>query len=187
MIFIKSRKYKKIDDGALLDLLLKEQTYAPALNELFNRYSLLVMGISLKYLPNKEIAEEITIDVFTQLKEKVEKYEIKNFRSWLYSTARNACLMQLRKKDPEIKTDAFKHTEAEDDVAWKIEEEKNFQRLETAIGALKSDQQRCIKLFYFQKKCYEEIAAMTEFSIKEVKSHLQNGKRNLKIKLERDE
>jgi RNA polymerase sigma-70 factor (ECF subfamily) len=64
------------------------------------------------------------------------------------------------------------------------EKEKQFVALENAIEELSAEQKKCVDLFYLKEKSYVEIAEITGFTLNEVKSYIQNGKRNLKIKLE---
>jgi RNA polymerase sigma-70 factor (ECF subfamily) len=42
-------------------------------------------------------------------------------------------------------------------------------------------------LFYLEQKCYKDIADLTGYDLNKVKSAIQNGKRNLKICMERKE
>jgi len=58
-----------------------------------------------------------------------------------------------------------------------------LQQLPNAISNLNTEQRLCINLFYLKEKCYEEISMQTGYSLKQVKSYIQNGKRNLKIYL----
>lgn len=55
--------------------------------------------------------------------------------------------------------------------------------MEDAILELNPDQKYCIELFYLEKKTYNEIMDITGYNFMQVKSFIQNGKRNLKIKL----
>ena len=59
--------------------------------------------------------------------------------------------------------------------------EKLLTNLELALTHLKEEQRTCIELFFLQEKKYEEVAELTGFSAKQVKSYIQNGKRNLAI------
>ncbi|MCH7910662.1 MAG: sigma-70 family RNA polymerase sigma factor [Candidatus Hydrogenedentes bacterium] len=59
--------------------------------------------------------------------------------------------------------------------------EQSLQGLENAIAGLNDEQRRCIELFYLEQKCYNEVAAITTYSLNEVKSYIQNGKRNIKL------
>jgi len=141
------------------------------------------MGTAMKYLKNVHEAEDLTMEVFEGLAKKIEKHEIKHFKSWLYMVCRNECLMRLRKKGPitqEIE-DRLLGSESDENVAVK---EEQLTRLESAIEDLKEEQKICIKHFYLDQKSYQEIAIELNISIKKVKSAIQNGKRNLKILME---
>lgn len=156
--------------------------------ELFKRHSLMCFTVCNKYLKNEEDAFDAAMNVFEKLFEDIKKHEIANFRSWLHSVCRNYCLMQLRKPQREInlntdspefmESDWFVHLNDTEGIS-----EDTLQALESALGTLNDKQRTCIDLFYMQQKSYEEISTITGLDIKEVKSHLQNGKRNLKIKM----
>jgi RNA polymerase sigma factor (sigma-70 family) len=155
---------------------------------LFERYSTLVYSVCLKYLSDKEESKDASMQIFEKLLDDLKKHSITNFRSWLHSVAKNHCLMHLRKNKHirEIGGDAaellipimeyknFSHPE-ETDL-----KETNLTELENGLLKLNLEQKQCIELFYLQEKSYVEIANMTGFSINNVKSYIQNGKRNLK-------
>src|SRR6186713_416475 len=90
------KNIRHLDDQALLQLVRANDKQA--LGELFVRYSYLVMGLCLKYLKDKMEAEDELMCIFDKLPEKINRSEIANFRTWLYSVAKNECLMKLRKK-----------------------------------------------------------------------------------------
>jgi len=50
---------------------------------------------------------------------------------------------------------------------------------------LGKEQKLCVILFYLEKRSYQEIATSTQFTQMQVKSHIQNGKRNLKLLMEK--
>jgi len=121
---------------------------------LFERYALLVFGVCMKYLKQVNDAQDATQQVFEKAFSEIQKYEVVYFKSWIYSIAKNHCLMQLRGKEHQ------------------------------ALQEISHDQKICIELFYFQKLSYKEIEQKTGYSFQQVKSHIQNGKRNLRIILE---
>ena len=55
----------------------------------------------------------------------------------------------------------------------------------TSLEELNPEQKQCLILFYLEKKSYQEISENTGFSLMQVKSYIQNGKRNLKILLDK--
>ena len=146
---------------------------------LFNRYAKLVMGLCLKYLKDEDEASDMTMHIYKKLLENMERYEIRSFKNWLYTFSRNECLMKLRKGSKVVRA-------VEVDKLVIIEEEEetytetNFQSLSNAIADLKAEQKMCIELFYLKELSYNEIETQTGYSWKEIKSHIQNGKRNLR-------
>lgn len=180
------QKIKQLDDQDLLHLIRANDKNAFA--ELFRRYEKLVMGVCLKYLKNKMESEDVAMNLFQKLPDLIVKHEIKNFSSWLHSSVRNECLMQLRKKkidDKDIDSALLKEADDNDDN-FKLAEltEQKIQILEEKILELKEEQRVCLNLFYIQNKSYTEIISITKFEDSKVKSYIQNGKRNLKLMLE---
>ncbi len=175
------------------DLILKyRQTKNPEIIvELFNRYVHLVFGICLKYADDKEEAKDAVMEIFERLPEAISVHEIRNFKNWLYSVARNHCLMESRKKRTlpmsdfsEIEKSYPGFVEYSGEIHQEfIMEEYTLSQLEAALSDLKEQQRICLDLVYLQGKTYQEVSEMTGFGMNEVKSHVQNGKRNLKIKL----
>lgn len=127
--------------------------------------------------------------VFEKLLKDLGKHEIEQFKGWLYTVAKNECLMYLRAqksqraRDLELKKDSQGVMESDhalhpDGVT---ETERQLQTMESSLQELNETQRRCLELFYLEKKCYQEITTLTGYSLNEVKSYIQNGKRNLKI------
>ncbi len=159
---------------------------------LYKRYSHLVLGLSLKYLKNEDEAKDAVMQIFEKLFKDLLKHQVEFFKSWLYTYSKNFCLMIIRTRQSKLKkeielennADLFMETESGLHLNKADEKEKQFIALENAINELKDEQKKCIDLFYLKEKSYIEIAEITGFTINEVKSYIQNGKRNLKIKLE---
>lgn len=153
------------------------------LAELFSRYAHLIFAVSMKYLKSKQDAEDMSIKVFEVLVKKVPQQEIANVGGWLHTVTRNECLMQLRSssraKQREIVFADDMENEAEQHHIIDTEAEDSLRKLEDCINSLVKEQKKCIELFYKQEKCYKEIANLTGYELKKVKSYLQNGKRNL--------
>lgn len=153
--------------------------------ELFNRYAHLVLGVCLKYLKNSAESQDAVMQIFEKLMDDLKRQNIQNFKSWLHVVSKNYCLMQLRKKKKVNNGEVFENAEHTLESTNEIDEiqvkEAQLNQLEEAIEQLKPEQRNCIKLFYLEKKCYQEVASNTGFSEKQVKSYIQNGKRNLKL------
>lgn len=159
------------------------------IGELFIRYTHLVFGVCLKYLQNEEKSKDAVMDIFESLIEKLKTYKVTNFKTWLYSVSRNHCLMLLRAEVANIKMkekifQSFleESVELQDQMHLIFRDEKVHltDKLEKAFKKLKKEQVNCIKLMYLENKSYKEITEITGYSIKKVKSYIQNGKRNLK-------
>lgn len=158
--------------------------------QLYTRYMQLLYGVCLKYLGESEKAKDAVMEIFEELAQKLLKHEVENFRGWLYTLAKNHCLMKLRSAN-RIRTTSFDpenmQTAEELHLKDKIEQEEQFDRLSKCIETLAADQRTVIQLFYLQNKCYKEIESATGMEWNKVRSHIQNGRRNLKICMQRQE
>ena len=161
------------------------------IGELFSRYRHLVFGVCMKYLRDEDESQDVQMQVFEKLLKDLGRHNIDQFKGWLYTVAKNECLMYLRSKksqkarEMELRKDSVSVMELgmivhPDGVT---ETERQLQTMESSLQELNENQRRCLELFYLEKKCYQEITTVTGYSLNEVKSFIQNGKRNLKILL----
>ena len=193
MFFKRSPKKVKRDDEELLDLYRQTEDIA-YLGELYERYIHLIFGVCMKYLKEEEESKDMSMQIFEKLAVAVKVNEIRNFKSWLHVLTRNECLMLLRSRRYKVSkssTDLNEETHMEMAFVLHHEEEEelenNLQELEMAIEGLPPEQKICIRMFYIEQKCYKEIAELTDYDLKKVKSYIQNGKRNLKLHMEKNE
>ena len=155
---------------------------------LLERYTLLLFGVCMKYLKNEEEAKDCVQQIFLKVLTEVSKYKITYFKSWLYMVAKNHCLMKLRggpNKNLQELTENIANAPAEDKKSEIIENERTYSLLEEAIEELNEEQKQCVTLFYIHKLSYNQIVEKTGYSLSQVKSYIQNGKRNLKLLLEK--
>lgn len=174
-------------DQELLDRYYREHD-SQWLGELFRRYTLLLLGVCMKYLKNEEEARDAVQQVFLKAITELPKYRVSFFKSWIYMVAKNHCLMQLRnngKRHVDITSTPIESPEEDGAFEEMIEQEKQLALMEDSLVELNDDQRKCITLFYLRKKSYQEIVEETGYSFMQVKSHIQNGKRNLRIIMER--
>ena len=170
------------------DLLLRIQTKGESqwLGVLFTRYHALIFGVCNKYLQNAEESRDAVMEIFEKLHLDIKKHEIQHFKSWLYRVAQNHCLMKLRKAKIKYEYKEMSGNEFAEEVSWaelqeeKEKTEKTMTGLEKCVENLKEKQKECIDLFYLKEKSYKEIETETGLGFKEVKTHIQNGKLNLK-------
>ncbi len=178
------QRFRGISDEDLLKEFTKNRKNE-IIDEFFRRYVHLVYGLCMKYLNEEEKARDTTMVIFESLAQKITKFEIKNFKSWLYTVARNTCLMELRRKKIELPAEPAEiihmhRVENSDDIHLIAEESRMEANLMVYLHKLNRSQQLCLDMMYFRKMSYKQIAVETGFSLKEVKSHIQNGKRNLR-------
>ncbi|MES2517233.1 MAG: sigma-70 family RNA polymerase sigma factor [Bacteroidota bacterium] len=195
MLFFK-KKHKPQTETDLLrayrqtgDLSILGKLYEPQME--------MVFVIAMKYFKDEDDAKDTVMQIFEELIPKLRQHEVENFKAWLGMVTRNFCLMALRKKnlivvDGEIFADddssesyfmefsTIEHLNDEFDV------EQNLTKLEDCLKTLNSEQKQSVELFFMQEKTYQEVSQLTGFEMNKVKSYLQNGKRNLKNCMEKN-
>ncbi|RQP19739.1 sigma-70 family RNA polymerase sigma factor [Parapedobacter defluvii] len=178
---------KKVDDDDTLLKRYRETGDLTVLGELFNVHAEMVYYVCKRYLQDNERSKDAVMQIFEELIHKINKQEIQRFGSWLYVLSRNHCLMQLRseKNRHQVSIDEFVEfslpVHPADDAT---EKEEQLTALEHCMEQLPEKQKRSVDLFYLNEKCYKEIAEITGYNMNEVKSYIQNGKRNLKLCME---
>jgi RNA polymerase sigma factor (sigma-70 family) len=176
-----------ITDQELLDHFYDEHNN-DWLGVLLQRYVLLLFGVCMKYLKNEEEAKDSVQQIFLKAITELQKYKVTYFSSWIYKVARNHCLMKIRDRQGKIPVAIVDNLPMEDGGESiernHLEKEQILELMTLSIEELSEEQKRCVTLFYLEKKSYQEIAQNTGFSMMQVKSYIQNGKRNLKILLD---
>lgn len=155
------------------------------MGQIFRKHMTLVFGVCMKYVGEKHGAQDATMEIFERLITLEITTEIKNFRAYLYVLSRNYCLMKKRgekvvhieisEKDMEIATEVHPIDDGGDG---------REKVLKKCLEQLKDMQKACVEQFYLSKKSYLEISTELKMNLNAVKSHIQNGKRNLKICIE---
>ena len=188
MAFLKNIPTSELPDRELVSL-FRTSGNMDVLAVLFQRYMDLLYGVCLKYLKQPESAKDAVMQIFEELVAKLPKHEVDNFKSWLYTLAKNYCLMQLRTpknlKTTEFNPDSMQLEEEMHLNGVQVKEE-NLQKLERCLQTLSTEQKVAVELFYLQNKCYKEIAEATGIEWNKVRSFIQNGRRNLKICMEKE-
>ena len=186
MSFRVAVEWEKENDEILVQQ-YKEFGDIDVLGILYKRYMVLVYGVCLKYLKDRERAKDAVMDIFEKLVVELQKRDVGNFKSWLYVVAKNHCLMLLRSRKSEnlhekrYQEETVLFMESESFVHPVDEPHLNLNdALKDCIDRLKKEQKYCIELFYFEGKCYQKIAEEMDVETNKVKSLIQNGKRNLK-------
>lgn len=185
------KQIKQLPDEELVRLFAetKRQKYFA---ELYNRYIRLGFGVCLKYLKNEADSKDVLSEVFRILYKKIPTSNIQSFKKYFYTVTRNECIGKLRQKQKEterlaelVKIEKSSNNFMENEGFIRLlDSEPSVEKvIEEAILKLNQHQRTCITLFFFENKSYKEIVEITSLTEKQVKSYLQNGKRNLKILL----
>ena len=166
-------QYYESHDNRLLGILLQ-------------RYTMLLLGVCMKYLKDEESAKDSVQQIFLKVIHELKRYQVQYFKSWLYMIARNHCLMQLRKLDIKSTKEINENIiEESAPLQQHIEKEQLLSLMEISLDELNAEQKTCITLFYLDKRSYQQISEHTGLSLMQVKSFIQNGKRNLKLLVEK--
>ena len=189
MAFLKNISSHSVSDQELVAA-YRQSADLKILAALYQRYMDLLYGVCLKYLKEPEAAKDAVMAIFEELAQKLRKHEVDNFKGWCYTLAKNYCLMQLR-SPKRIRTQELKdepmQTADELHLNSILEKEENLDKLSKCLETLSSEQKTTVELFYLQSKCYKEIEAITGLEWNKVRSHIQNGRRNLKICMDKQE
>ena len=182
--FVKAGEYRHITDQQLL-----EHFYGDHDNEwlgiILQRYTLLLLGVCMKYLKNEEEAKDSVQQIFLKVIQELQKYRVDYFKSWLYMVAKNHCLMKLRERHGKMITEINDRLTAvpqeETDPHTLLQNDHALELMEEALNVLNPGQRHCVTLFYLQRKSYQEVCDITGYTLLQVKSYIQNGKRNMRI------
>ncbi|MBB2151023.1 RNA polymerase sigma factor [Pedobacter gandavensis] len=189
MKFIKNNTRIQEQDDAALIARYKISGDLGALGQLYNKYMHLVFGVCLNYLKDEEQSKDAVMQIFEELVVKLKIHEVQNFKSWLHVLSRNYCLMAIRKNSKHttvsmdetfVENTEFVHLDIDDT------KEEQLTVMERCIEKLPEEQRISVQLFYLEEKCYKEVADLTGYDMLKVKSYIQNGKRNLKICIEKN-
>ena len=188
MHFLKNISASSATDAELVSL-YRQSSDLKILGSLYERYMELVYGVCLKYLEDAEAAKDAVMQVFEELVQKLQKHEVNNFKAWLHTVAKNHCLMKLRsmknKKTASIDISLVQSAD-ELHLNGELQKEEEFKKLEQCLQTLSPEQKQAIELFYLREKCYDDIVAVTGLDWNKVRSLIQNGRRNLKICMEKE-
>lgn len=189
MKFIKNNTRIQEQDDAALIARYKISGDLEVLGQLYNKYMHLVFGVCLNYLKDEEQSKDAVMQIFEELVTKLKVHEVQNFKSWLHVLSRNHCLMAIRKnsknttvslEDTFVENTEFVHLDMDDT------KEQKLTVMEKCMETLPEEQRISVNLFYLEEKCYKEVAEITGHEMVKVKSYIQNGKRNLKICIEKN-
>ena len=184
------KNISKLTDEELLKR-FKDSGNNEYFGELYNRYIPLIYGVCLKYLKDADRAQDAVMQLFEDLLPKIGHYEITVFRTWLHSVVRNHCFQIFRREAKEgimvdldvtlMESGTILHLLSEDE-----EDTEELDALKRCLEKLPEEQSASIRYFFYEEMSYADIVDKTGFPLTKVKSYIQNGKRNLKICMEKN-
>jgi RNA polymerase sigma factor (sigma-70 family) len=188
-----TKNIETLTDLELIDL-YKRKGDPQILGLLYKRYTGFVFAVCMKHLKNSQDSKDAVMQIFEKLFSDLKKHNIENFKPWLYRVVCNHCLQTFRNNNKTVSIDgsgqknilnfmengASFHPDSEEVL------EERISNLEKELCSLSYEQRTCVELFYLKEKSYQEIVSTTGYTMNQVKSYIQNGKRNLKIGLTSD-
>lgn len=188
MWFFKKKEYQS-DEVLLAEF--KKTGNQELFADLFKKHVKPVYGTCLFYLQDKAEAQDATMQIFEKLLLDIKNQNVQNFKAWLGFVVRNHCISQIRKNKTKHKNQQafyeFEYSEPileEEENIARVGEERLLQQMKNCLPKLKEAQRLCVELFYLKQQTYQQIVEQTNYTLNEVKSHIQNGKRNLKLLIE---
>lgn len=180
--------HAKTPDNELIQHVLQGNTAAYA--ELVERYRNFVFTIVLRYISNREDAEEVSQDIFVKAFRSLADFKgASKFSTWLYTITTTTSLTFLRKKKLEVQSlDNEKVFAVADNVdsgmsANQIEQKSRLAMVNEAIKMLSPDDAQIITLFYKGEQSLEEIAQIMGKEANAVKVQLHRARTRLKEKM----
>jgi RNA polymerase sigma-70 factor (ECF subfamily) len=183
---VNNDKYNHISEQELLRRYYQDGN-KEWLGIVLQRYTLLLLGVCMKYLKNEEAARDAVQQIFLKAITELEKYQVEYIKSWLYMVAKNHCLMQFRDKNRQLVelSEQLVETQDTEELLSIKEKDRLLDWMHESIKNLNPEQQQCVTLFYLEKRSYQEVAEQTGYTLLQVKSNIQNGKRNLRLMIQR--
>lgn len=126
-----------------------------ALDELYKKYSKLIINISFSIVKNREIAEEVLQTIFLKLIQlSPEKIPTKNEFSWLYTVTKNESIQYLRKNNTYVNLDDIYNVEDNNNEIENITNRDSYNKL---ISKLNNTEKEIVSLKVLSGFTFKEI------------------------------
>ncbi len=172
-----------------------------AFTHLMHRHKHTVFQLVLRKVKDRELASDLTQDVFVKLFKSADIYQpTGKFRSWLFRMAQNICIDYHRKHRKFSILSLHNKSETDDeltlmdqieDETTNPEKETEFTELqeviEQAFDALPEKQRMALLLCQYHGMSYHEIAAIQKVPVGTVKSRIHNGLSKVRFFLKENE
>jgi RNA polymerase sigma-70 factor (ECF subfamily) len=153
--------------------------------ELFARHRRRVFSACRGFFADSAAAEDALQETFARVYRNIHTFRGGNFLGWLLRIAKNVCIDQLRKgrREAGLEETQWAEVPASGALDSATELRLTVKKLWQEIRALSLEQQRCLEM-KIEGYSYEETAARTGLPLAAVKSHLQNARRMLWLRME---
>ena len=181
--------HEQLDDIAVIQLILQGQQSAYA--TLVMRYEKYVFTIAMRFVNNRELAEELAQDVFVKAYRYLADFKGNSkFSTWLYTIVNSTCLSHLRKKKDETilleeeKMIAVSDNSFGESPSDRMEQRNQKQMIENAMKYLPEQDAQILTLFYQAEQSVDEIGVIAGLTTSNVKVRLFRARQKLREILE---
>jgi len=159
------------------------------LDQLMDKYGNSILHLAYSYVGNREIAEDLTQEIFVKCYQKLDQYQKRSsLKSWLWRIAINHCKDYLKSwhykhiiiSDEQAKRTSSGDRVVEHEVIQKYEDE---QLVHTVMG-LPDTYREVLYLYYFEELTIKEISNLINVNQNTIKTRLKKAKEILKDRLE---
>ncbi|HDR7287272.1 sigma-70 family RNA polymerase sigma factor [Bacillus cereus group sp. BfR-BA-00331] len=159
------------------------------IDEIMNKYGQEVLQLVYSYVNNKEVAEDLTQDIFVKCYKSLHTYKgNSNLKTWLWRIAINHCKDYLKSwynKKVIVTEDDFTYMESQkESVEQIVIQSAEDSRLASAVMNLPIKYREVIYLFYYEELSIKEIVIVIDVKENTIKTRLKKAKELLKKGLE---
>jgi len=186
-----SRRWDALSDAALLALLAEGELDAAAC--LYDRYSPMLLSLSLRIVRDRSEAEDVVHDAFITMNERASQYasDRGSVIAWLVTLVRNLSIDRTRRRDRRgviLKRVAAEDTRAATQNPEEILADATVRaRIRKALAQLPEVQRLTLELAFFEGLTYPEIAEKDGVPLGTVKSRAARALGSLREALEAEQ
>jgi RNA polymerase sigma-70 factor (ECF subfamily) len=154
-----------------------------AFEALYRATSARLFGICLHYLGNRAEAEEVLQEAYTSVWLKASSFDpgLASACTWLATIARHKAIDRRRARHVHEPLDSVAQWVAKDTVIDSVERERQGNAIDRCLATLEEDQQRYIRVAFFEGCSYAELAERNSIPLGTMKSWIRRGLLRLRV------